>query len=56
MRHPNVFSFLHVPVQSGSDRVLRAMNREYTVEDFHRVADYLIEAVPGITIATVSTP
>ena len=28
LQHPNVFSFLHVPVQSGADPVLTAMNRE----------------------------
>jgi len=32
MRLPCVFEYLHVPVQSGSNRVLSAMNREYTVE------------------------
>ena len=29
------------------------MNREYTVAEFRRVADYLLEHVPGVTIATV---
>jgi hypothetical protein len=32
LRHPAVFAYLHVPVQSGSNRVLAAMNREYTAE------------------------
>jgi len=52
LRHPNVFSFLHVPVQAGSNRVLAAMKREYTVEEFCLVVDTLRAAVPGVTIAT----
>nr|XP_029118397.1 threonylcarbamoyladenosine tRNA methylthiotransferase isoform X2 [Elaeis guineensis] len=52
LRHPCVYSFLHVPVQSGSDSVLAAMNREYTVSEFRTVVDTLIELVPGMQIAT----
>ncbi|KAL7156145.1 hypothetical protein ABFS83_03G123200 [Erythranthe nasuta] len=52
LRHPCVYSFLHVPVQSGSDRVLTAMNREYTVGEFRTVVDTLMELVPGMQIAT----
>ena len=54
LNHPNVYSFLHVPVQSGSTKVLNDMNREYTREEFEQVADYMIEHVPGVTIMTVS--
>ncbi|CAL5385419.1 unnamed protein product [Camellia sinensis] len=50
--HPCVYSFLHVPVQSGSDAVLAAMNREYTVGEFRTVVDTLTELVPGMQIAT----
>ncbi|XP_078098040.1 threonylcarbamoyladenosine tRNA methylthiotransferase isoform X1 [Mustelus asterias] len=50
--HPQVYSFLHVPVQTGSDSVLMDMKREYCIADFKRVADFLKEQVPGITIAT----
>lgn len=50
--HPCVYSFLHVPVQSGSDAILTAMNREYTVGDFRKVVDTLTELVPGMQIAT----
>ncbi|CAN4119690.1 unnamed protein product [Withania somnifera] len=50
--HPCVYSFLHVPVQSGSDSILRAMNREYTVGEFKKVVDTLMELVPGMQIAT----
>lgn len=37
LNHPNVYSFLHIPVQSGSNPVLDKMNREYTIEDFNYV-------------------
>mmetsp|Transcript_9501 Transcript_9501/g.57951 ORF Transcript_9501/g.57951 Transcript_9501/m.57951 type:complete len:587 (+) Transcript_9501:1426-3186(+) len=50
--HPCVFSYLHVPVQSGSDAVLERMNREYTREEFERVCDVLLSKVPGLELAT----
>ena len=43
LRHPHVYSFLHVPVQCGSDSVLAEMRREYTVADFTTLLDYLLE-------------
>ena len=52
LRHPKVYSFLHVPVQSGSDQVLADMKREYTCADFEMVVNFLRERVPGLTIAT----
>ncbi|KAL1564816.1 tRNA (N(6)-L-threonylcarbamoyladenosine(37)-C(2))-methylthiotransferase [Salvia divinorum] len=52
LRRPCVYSFLHVPVQSGSDAILSTMNREYTVGEFRKVVDTLIELVPGMQIAT----
>mmetsp|Transcript_16746 Transcript_16746/g.28448 ORF Transcript_16746/g.28448 Transcript_16746/m.28448 type:complete len:250 (+) Transcript_16746:507-1256(+) len=52
MNHPRVYQFLHVPVQSGSNPVLEKMNREYSVEEFSQICDYLIEHVPHITLAT----
>ncbi|KAK9824276.1 hypothetical protein WJX72_009107 [[Myrmecia] bisecta] len=52
LNHPRVFAYLHVPVQSGSDAVLTAMNREYSVAEFERVADTLLRAVPGLELAT----
>ncbi|KAK9270448.1 hypothetical protein L1049_026028 [Liquidambar formosana] len=52
LSHPCVYTFLHVPVQSGSDTVLSAMNREYTMSEFRTVVDTLTELVPGMQIAT----
>lgn len=37
LRHPRCYAFLHIPVQSGSNAVLSAMNREYTIEQFYQV-------------------
>eukprot|EP01100_Stratorugosa_tubuloviscum_P012829 TRINITY_DN618_c1_g2_i4.p1 TRINITY_DN618_c1_g2~~TRINITY_DN618_c1_g2_i4.p1 ORF type:complete len:658 (-),score=284.40 TRINITY_DN618_c1_g2_i4:33-2006(-) len=52
LNHERVYSFLHVPIQSGSDQVLRDMAREYTSADFCRVVETLQAKVPGVTIAT----
>lgn len=52
LSHPKVYAFLHIPVQSGSDIVLTDMKREYCIDDFKHVVDFLKEKVPGITIAT----
>lgn len=52
LQRPNVFEFLHVPVQSGSDNVLRAMVREYTAADFRRLVDGLKAKVPNLLVAT----
>lgn len=52
LNHPNVFAFLHIPVQSGSNNTLDKMIREYTIEDFEYVCDYLKQRVKDITIAT----
>ncbi len=46
------YKFAHVPVQSGSDKVLKDMKRNYCVEDFVRVVEILRARVPGMTIAT----
>ena len=52
LNHPKVYSFLHVPVQAGSTKVLDDMRRLYAVQDFERVVDVLREKVPCVTIAT----
>jgi len=52
LNHDRVYTFLHVPVQAGSDAVLADMKREYSVADFEKVIDFLRERVEGITIIT----
>jgi len=48
----HVFKFLHLPVQSGDDEVLKRMNRCYSVEDFKRIVEAFRKAIPNITVAT----
>lgn len=43
---------IHLPVQSGSDRVLAAMNRRYTAERYLELIDYAREAIPGVTFSS----
>ncbi|KAF5294917.1 hypothetical protein FQR65_LT10629 [Abscondita terminalis] len=52
LAHPRVYSFLHVPVQSGSDQVLADMKREYCRDDFEHVVTFLKDRIDGMTIAT----
>lgn len=52
LQHPQVFEFLHVPVQSGSNNVLRDMKREYTREDFVFLVEQLLQRVPSLTVAS----
>ena len=47
-----VFKFLHIPVQSGSDRVLHDMKRGHTAETFRKAAREARERFRGMTIST----
>ena len=49
---PKVYRFAHVPIQSGSDRILELMNRPYTAEQYGAIIKKLREGVPDITIST----
>jgi len=51
-RDQHVFKFLHLPVQSGDNEVLKRMNRFYSVDDFLRVVNAFRRAFPNITVAT----
>ena len=49
---PSVMPYLHLPVQAGSNRVLAAMNRGYTREEYLALAERIRSAVPGIALST----
>ncbi len=49
---PQLMPFLHLPVQSGSDRVLRAMNRGHTAADYLRLIERLRAVRPDIALSS----
>jgi tRNA-2-methylthio-N6-dimethylallyladenosine synthase len=49
---PELMPFLHLPVQSGSDRILAAMNRRHTVAQYHRIIDKLRTARPDLALSS----
>ncbi|MDE1900723.1 MAG: tRNA (N6-isopentenyl adenosine(37)-C2)-methylthiotransferase MiaB [Alphaproteobacteria bacterium] len=49
---PQLMPFLHLPVQSGADAVLDAMNRKHTSDDYRRIIDKLRAARPDIALSS----
>ncbi len=52
LRHPRFFKFVHLPVQSGDDNVLRIMKRRYSVDEYKSIVREIRAKVPGVMIAT----
>ena len=51
-KHPNICPYLHLPVQSGSDRVLRLMGRGYTIGQYRDLIERLRISRPDIALST----
>ncbi|MGQ3047943.1 MAG: tRNA (N6-isopentenyl adenosine(37)-C2)-methylthiotransferase MiaB [Niveispirillum sp.] len=49
---PQLMPFLHLPVQSGSDRILAAMNRKHTGDDYRRLIDRLRARQPDLALSS----
>ena len=49
---PQLMPFLHLPVQSGSDAILEAMNRRHKADDYRRIIDKLRTARPDIALSS----
>jgi tRNA-2-methylthio-N6-dimethylallyladenosine synthase len=49
---PTACEAVHLPLQAGSDAVLRLMNRGYTLEEYRRIVGLLRETVPGVAVTT----
>ncbi len=51
-KHPKMFKFLHIPIQSGSNKILKSMKRKYTKEEVLRIISEFRKQIPDITIST----
>ncbi|WP_405250879.1 tRNA (N6-isopentenyl adenosine(37)-C2)-methylthiotransferase MiaB [Dokdonia sp. Asnod3-C12] len=50
-KHKNVCNYIHLPVQSGSDRILQLMNRQHTVAEYKTLIDNIKNLIPHIGIS-----
>lgn len=51
-KYDSLANYLNLPLQSGSDEVLKRMNRRYTTEQYMRVLDAAYSAMPNLTVST----
>lgn len=50
-KHHNICKYIHLPVQSGSTRILEAMNRQHTREEYITLVDKIYEIIPDISLS-----
>lgn len=50
--HENLCNYIHLPVQSGSNRILELMNRTYTVEHYLTIIEKAKKIIPGVSFST----
>lgn len=50
--HENICNYIHLPIQSGSDRILKEMNRLYTVAEYMKVMKLARDMMPGVGLST----
>ena len=51
MKHPKVYNFIHLPIQSGSDKVLSEMRRGHTIEQYLEIVSKFKNEIPDLTLA-----
>lgn len=49
---PNICNSIHLPLQSGSDKVLKDMNRKYTMDGYYNIVNQIRAAIPNAGITT----
>ena len=51
IKHPKVYNFIHLPIQSGSDKVLSEMRRGHTIDQYRSIVDRFKNEIPDLTLA-----
>ena len=51
-QHSNICNYIHLPVQSGSNRILELMNRTYTIEHYLELVEKARKIIPGVSFST----
>ncbi len=51
-KYPNIMSYIHLPVQSGSEKILKAMNRGMKIKDYLSFIKLIRDKIPNCTIST----
>lgn len=50
-KYDNICNYIHLPVQSGSDRILKLMNRQHTREEYKQLIDNVRRIIPNVAIS-----
>ncbi len=51
-KYPNIMPYIHLPIQSGSDDILKKMNRKYTIEEYKRLFDSIKAKIKNVSVTT----
>ena len=51
-KYPNIMPYVHLPIQSGSDAILKKMNRRYTVAEYKNLFNKIKATIPRVSITT----
>ncbi len=50
-KHKNICKYIHLPVQSGSNKMLKAMNRQHTREEYKELVDHIFRIIPEMSLS-----
>lgn len=51
-KYDNIMPYVHLPIQSGSDEILKKMNRKYTIEEYKKLFDQIKKKVKNVSVTT----